>query len=96
MSTRAVHLEMAHGLDADSCVSTITGFEQRRWVPAAYYSDWGTNFVEAHRELSECLGRLDFDRISDSASMRRVNWIFNPPGASHFGGAWESLVKSCK
>lgn len=75
MSTRSVHLEMAYGMDADSCISDITGFEQRRGVPEACYSDRGTNFVGAHRELSECVERLDFDKISDSTSMRRVKWI---------------------
>ena len=25
-----------------------------------------------------------------------INWQFSPPSAPHFGGSWESMVKSAK
>ena len=89
LTTRAVHLEMAYTLDTDSFLAAMLRFEQRRGTPAAYYSDRGTNFVGAQNELRECLDRLDEKRIHERLSLRHVKWVFNPPGAPHFGGAWE-------
>ena len=71
-------------------------FEQRRGVSAAYYSDCGINFVGAESELSEAVKKLDQSKITEKLSIRQVEWHFNPPGSPHFGGAWESLVKSAK
>ena len=96
LTTRAVHLEMAYTLDTDSFLAAMLRFEQRRGTPAAYYSDRGTNFVGAQNELQGCLDRLDEQKIHEKLSLRQVKWVFNPPGAPHFGGAWESLVKSAK
>ena len=87
---------MAYSLETDSFLSTLIRFENRRGVPATYYSDNGTNFVGAKGELEDCLLKMDQQKIIESLSLRRVKWIFNPPGATHFGGAWESLVKSAK
>ena len=95
LTTRAVHLEMAYTLDTDSFLAAILRFDQRRGTPAAYYSERGTNFVGAQKELQGCLDRLDEKKkIHERLSLRQVKWVFNPPGAPHFGGAWESLVKS--
>lgn len=35
-------------------------------------------------------------RIAQSLSKEQVEWTFIPPGAPHFGGVWESGVKSVK
>ena len=89
---RAVHLEMAFFLDTDVFLSALLRFEQPRGTPAVYYSDNGTNFTGAQKELKDCLTRLDSSKIRDKPSSRRIEWHFNPPGAPHFGGAWESLI----
>ena len=85
-----------NGIYTDSILAAMLRFEQRRGTPAAYYSDRGTNFVGAQSELRGCLDRLDEKRIHERLSLRQVKWVFNPPGAPHFGGAWESLVKPAK
>lgn len=47
MTTRAVHLEIAHSLDTDSCVMAIKNFIARRGRPVEIWSDNGTNFKAA-------------------------------------------------
>ncbi|XP_028405257.1 uncharacterized protein LOC114527763 [Dendronephthya gigantea] len=93
---RAVHLEVAHSLEADSFIMALRRFQARRGNPVRILSDNGTNFVGAERELREALNELDPKRVADELSARGVEWKFNPPAAPWFGGAWESLVKSTK
>ena len=94
--TRAVHIEVVNGLDTDACMMAITRFMARRGKPLKIISDNGTNFVGAAREFKECFGQWNQDALSEILAKQRVVWQFNPPGAPHFGGIWERLVRSCK
>ena len=96
LSSRAVHIEMAYSLDTNSFLSCLSRFEDRRGTPSAYFSDNGTNFVGAENELKECLQRLNQSKINEELGRRNVTWNFIPPASPHFGGSWESLVKSAK
>ena len=35
-------------------------------------------------------------KISQEMVSRGVDWVFNPPGASHFGGVWERMIRSVR
>ena len=95
--TRAVHLEIAHSLETDSFyIMALRRMMARRGKPRNIYSDNGTNFVGAERELKEYLDGMDEAKISDTLSQDRIQWFFNPPSAPHFGGVWQRLVKSAK
>ena len=94
--TRAVHLEVAQSLETDSFIMAPRRMMARRGKPRNIYSDNGTNFVGAERELKECLDRMEQTKISDTLSQDGIQWFFNPPSAPHFGGVWERLVKSAK
>lgn len=59
-------------------------------------SDCGTNFVGAVNKLKELISELDQDKIQQSTANRGVTWKFNPPGAPHFGGIHEAMIKSAK
>ena len=96
LSTRAVHLEVAFGLDTDSFLNAFTRFTSRRGLPKEMVSDCGTNFVGAVNELKELISELDQDKIQQSTANRGVTWRFNPPGAPHFGGIHEAMIKSAK
>ena len=58
-------------------------------------SDNGTNFVGAVNERKE-LCQLDKDKIQGTTAQKGVKSTFNPPGAPHFGGAHEVMVKAAK
>ena len=94
LTTRVVHLEIAHSMDTDSCLMAVRRMMARRGRPANIWSDNGTSFVGTEKELREALKCLDSERIGDQLSSERVQWHFNPPSSPHFGGVWERLIQS--
>ncbi|MCG8045043.1 MAG: hypothetical protein N0E48_05150, partial [Candidatus Thiodiazotropha endolucinida] len=96
LATRAVHLEMAFGLDTDSFLNAFYRMASRRGLPEEMYSDNGTNFKGADAELKSLVMKLDDVRISQSVANGGVTWHFNPPLAPHFGGVHETMIKSAK
>ena len=96
LSTRAVHLEMAYGLDTDSFLNAFYRMASRRGLPEEMYSDNGTNFKGADADLKSLVRELDEKKIYQSIANKGVTWHFNPPLAPHFGGVHETMIKSAK
>ena len=100
LSVKAVHLELVSDLTAESFISALRRFIARRGHPAMIWSDHGTNFVGANRELKELSDFLDQQRVQDLVSgfcsSKRIAWKFIPEHSPHFGGLWEAAVKSFK
>ena len=96
LTTRATHIEIAHSLDADFCIMGVERFMARRGKPKVIWSDNGTNFVGAEKELLGHLKSVDQHRIKSKMSQNGIFWKFNPPANPHQGGAWERLVQSSK
>ena len=59
LATRAVHLEMAFGLDTDSFLNAFYRMSSRRGLPQELISDNGTNFKGADAELKDLVSKLD-------------------------------------
>ena len=96
LATRAVHLECAFSLDVDSFLLAFTRFINRRSSPEEMWSDNGSNFVGASRELRESVRDWNRSVFQSDMARRGVKWRFNPPAACHHGGVWERLVRSVK
>lgn len=100
MSTKAVHIELAIDMSSQGFLAAFRRFVSRRGLPEYVYSDNGTNFVGANRELLEIYKLFDTSEfkkdISNYALSNRIEWHFNPPVSPHFGGLWEAAVKSFK
>ena len=96
LTTRAVHIEMVRSLGTFSCLLDITRFSARHGKPMTIINDNGTNFVGSARKLKEYINSWNQDQITSELAQMHIVWKFNPPGAPHFEGVWERLVRSCK
>ena len=73
----------------------IERFIARRGTPSTIWSDKGTNFVGAEKELLACIKSWN-GMAPTIFAHKGITWKFNPPGAPHHGGSWERLVRSVK
>lgn len=92
---KAVHL-----LTTEAFVATLRRFIARRGYPSLIWSDHGTNFVGAKRELKELQDFLSSQTtqgaISEFCNSYNTEWKYIPERSPHFSGLWESAVKSTK
>lgn len=96
LTSRAVHLEVAHSLNTDSCINAVRRFICRRGQVKEIRTDNGTNFVAANRELKQAIDELNHSKIRNSLMQEGIKWTFNPPHGAHHGGVWERLVQEVK
>ena len=96
LAVRAVHIELASSLDTDSCINALRRFIARRGQVKEIRSDNGTNFVGANRELKAAAANWNSSQFQHLFHQHGIKWSFNPPAASHHGGAWERLIRSIR
>ena len=96
LTTRAVHVEIVSSMDASSCVIVVARFVSRRGTPAIIWSDNGTNFLGAEKELRENIEKWNTIIIAAKLAHKAIKWRFNPPSVPNQGGIWERLVRSFK
>ena len=96
LTIRAIHLEIAYSLSTSSFIMCLQKFIARRGVPKEIYSDNGTNFKGASKEIADAIKSHDKQKIQEKFTSSGIKWRFNPPAAPHFGGSWERLVRSVK
>ncbi|GFT83028.1 uncharacterized protein TNCV_4851 [Trichonephila clavipes] len=89
--TKAVHLELVGNLTAKSFIAVLKRFIARRGRHEELFSDCGTNFIGACRELR----KWPSNEVINYMANEGVTLKFNPPSL-HFGGLWEASVKSMK
>jgi len=95
-TSRAIHLEIASSLTTDSCINAIRRFIARRGPVDIICSDNGTNLVGAEAELRREIQNWNQSNIGRTLEQLNIQWIFNPPSASHHGGFWERMIRSVR
>ena len=100
LAVKAVHVELVSDLTTEAFLATLRRFIARRGLPTFIWSDHGTNFVGAKRELKELYQFLEQGKpqgiLSDFCASRNIEWRFIPEHGPHFGGLWEAAIKSVK
>ncbi|KAJ0178490.1 hypothetical protein K1T71_006313 [Dendrolimus kikuchii] len=99
MVTRAMHLEAVSDLTSEGFIAAFRRFVSRRGQCKDLYSDNGTNFVGADKELRNMFNKAisDFPKeVSLLLANEGTSWHYIPPQAPNFGGLWESGVRSTK
>ncbi|GFX61577.1 hypothetical protein TNCV_2745521 [Trichonephila clavipes] len=100
LATKAVHIEEVGDLTTDSFIAALRRFSACCGAPRHIYSDNETNFVGARRKLDEIrklwLSLPTSEAISYYLSKSSIDCHFIPPSSPHFGGIWESEIRSIK
>lgn len=89
---RAVHIEVVTFLTTDSFTLALRRFISRRGRPSTIYSDNGTNLVGT----SNAFRLVNWEKVQEISTIKKIQWKFNPPSAPWWGGFWERLIGSLK
>ncbi|XP_029162186.1 uncharacterized protein LOC114933775 [Nylanderia fulva] len=99
-ATKAAHIEVVSNLTTDCFLGAFKRFIARRGKPTHMYSDNGTTFVGAKKQIKELYEFYNKQETQSDLNQFCANegicWEFIPPNAPHFGGLWEAAVKSAK
>lgn len=99
-STKAIHIETVSDLTSQAFLGAFKRFISRRGKPICMYSDNGTTFIGAQKLIKEFREFVNSDNVTQGLQelLRdgQISWQFIPSHAPHFGGLWESAVKSAK
>ena len=96
MSSRAIHIEVSHSLDTDSFINSLWRFVSRRGNVRSLTSDNGTNMVGSDRELRRAIDSWNNSKIGNYLKQNYIEWNFNTPLSSHFGGFFEREIRSIR
>lgn len=100
MSTKAVHIELVIDLSTAGFILTLKRFISRRGNPSQIFSDNATNFLGASNQLKEIheffKNKTNREGIQNFLLEHETQFSFIPPRSPHWGGIWESAIKSAK
>lgn len=96
MVTRAIHIDVVTEQSSIAFIMCYERFISRRGHCNKLYSDNGTNFKGAFREIKSAFKEWHAPCVQDHINKHGTEWKFMKPVASHQGGIYEAAVKSAK
>ncbi|XP_015116604.1 uncharacterized protein LOC107040851 [Diachasma alloeum] len=81
MTTSAVHLEVVSDYSAEGFIAAYRRFSSRRGIAHSLFSDCGTNFLGADKELKKLFssGSAQSRQLAQLLINDGTQWSFNPP-----------------
>lgn len=95
LASKAVHLEVLNSLSSDSFINGVRRMMSRRGNINSITCDNGRNFVGASRELKQSIEDWN-SKTSEWLHQRSIEFKFNPPFSSNFGGIWERQIRTIR
>ena len=95
LSTRALHIELTMGMSTEQFTNAIRKMIARRGWPRRIFSDNAKTFVRVDKDLQKRLERVDWKKVQELAPSHigdALEWCFNTPKASWWGGHFERFV----
>lgn len=96
LKTRGVHLDYVTDLSSDSFIACFGRFVARRGRCDRLFSDNGTSFIGAEKEIARAYAEWQKNGTVDKIAAKGTTWTFMTPAAPHQGGIYEAAVKSMK
>ncbi|GBO22122.1 hypothetical protein AVEN_82081-1 [Araneus ventricosus] len=82
-TVKRMHLEMLGHSSSDCFISSLIRFSTRRGNLDKLFSDCGTNFIGAIKELKAVCNK---ESVTNFLCTNEILWHFNPSSAPEFGG----------
>ena len=94
MSTRGVHLELVPSLETQAFVAAFRNLIGRRGWPEKVISDSALTFKRASKDLKLRCEDIQWLKVIEEIdpSFAGINWSFNCPKASWWGGVFERTI----
>ena len=101
-NSREVYIEDVSSLETDTFILALRRFISVRGCLKEIWSDNGTNFTGAEKELWRSIRELNKEQTTRELHMPDADWFkcvlpkwrFQPPTASHMSSVWERLIRS--
>ena len=92
-STRAIHLELATDMSADTFIRCLRRLTARRGTPEIIVSDNAKTFKSAAKVLRKV---FSYPSVKRFIAGRRITWRFNVDRAPWWGGFFERMIQNVK
>lgn len=90
MASRAIHIEVLCDMTTDSFINSLRCVIALRGNIRTIRCDRGTNFIGAITEFKNS------SHVNQLLLDENMEFILNPPHASHMGGVWERQIRTAK
>ena len=96
LQSRAIHLEIVDNLSAEEFILALRRFISRVGIPKTLFSDNGTNFVAASKELIRMFKAINWNQVKEECIQKGIDWTFAVEGAPFTNGISERMIQTVK